>query len=112
MTCSIAFQEAAREADPVLLEPVMGVSITTPEEYLGEVMGDLGGREAKIEGTDLEEGFHVVGAKTPLSKMFGYATDLRSISQGRATFYMEFSHYQEVADKVTQDIILRGKWIL
>lgn len=112
MAASIAFQEAARAADAVLLEPVMEVSVTTPEEYLGEVMGDLTGREAKIEGTELEDRFHVVKAKTPLSKMFGYATDVRSLSQGRATYYMEFSHYQEVPEKVTEDIILRGKWIL
>lgn len=93
---SIAFKGAAKKADPVLLEPIMKVEVVTPEEYLGDVMGDLSSRRGHIEGMGQRAGAQFVSAKVPLSQMFGYATDLRSMSQGRANYSMEFDCYREV----------------
>ncbi len=101
---SIAFQDAARKAKPVLLEPIMKVEITTPEDYLGDVMGDVSSRRGMIEETANRGTAKVIRAKIPLSEMFGYVNNLRSLSQGRASYSMEFSHYDPAPSNVTEDI--------
>jgi len=102
---SMAFKEAMRKASPVLLEPYMKVEITTPEEYLGDVMGDANSRRGRIEGFSDRNGIKVVDAFVPLSEMFGYATTLRSMTQGRASYSMEFHHYEKVPNNVAEKII-------
>ena len=102
---SIALKEGARKAQPVLLEPVMNVEVVTPDDYLGDVMGDLSSRRGKIGGMTQRSSAQVVGASVPLSEMFGYATSLRSISQGRAVYTMQFSHYEEVPGSKTAEIV-------
>ncbi|NQV37743.1 MAG: elongation factor G [Candidatus Marinimicrobia bacterium] len=104
---SMAIQEACRKASPVLMEPVMTVEVVTPDEYLGDVMGDISSRRGKIDGMTQRKDAQVINASVPLSKMFGYATDLRSITQGRAVFHMEFSHYQKVPSSIETEIIER-----
>jgi elongation factor G len=108
---SIAFKDAARKANPVLLEPIMGVEVVTPEEYMGDVMGDLNARRGKIEGMNPRKDAQVIKAGVPLSEMFGYSTVLRSMTQGRAIYSMELSHYDEVPRSVADQIIekVRGK---
>ncbi|MFZ1081543.1 MAG: elongation factor G [Candidatus Kryptoniota bacterium] len=108
---SIAFKEGAKKADPVLLEPIMDVEVVTPEEYLGDVMGDLNSRRGRIEGIGARKDAQVVKAMVALSEMFGYATSLRSMTQGRAIFTMQFSHYDEVPRSIAEQIIekVRGK---
>lgn len=108
---SIAFKEGAKKADPVLLEPIMNVEVVTPEEYLGDVMGDLNSRRGRIEGIGSRKDAQVVKAMVALSEMFGYATSLRSMTQGRAIFTMQFSHYDEVPRSIAEQIIekVRGK---
>lgn len=101
---SLAFQKAARQADPVLLEPVMAVEATTPEEYMGDVMGDLNSRRGQISEMTDRGIAKVVRAKVPLAEMFGYATDLRSMTQGRASYSMEFSNYAKVPKNVEEKI--------
>ena len=101
---SIAFQAGAKKAKPVLLEPIMGVEVVTPEEYLGDVMGDLNSRRGKIEGFTARKDAQVIKAKVPLSEMFGYATVLRSMSQGRAIYTMQFEHYDEVPKSIAEEI--------
>ncbi|HLX32363.1 MAG TPA: elongation factor G [Gaiellaceae bacterium] len=105
---SIAFKEAMKRAKPKLLEPVMLVEVTTPEEYLGDVMGNLNSRRGRVEGMQPVGNAQVVRAIVPLAEMFGYATDIRSMSQGRATFHMEFDHYEEVPQSIASDIIDSG----
>ena len=102
---SIAFKEAAKKANPILLEPFMEVEVVTPEEYLGDVMGDLNSRRGKIEGFTARKGAQVIRALVPLAEMFGYATILRSMTQGRALYTMQFSHYQEVPKTIADQII-------
>jgi elongation factor G len=102
---SMGFKEGARRASPVLLEPIMGVEVVTPEEYLGDVMGDLSSRRGHIEGMSQRAGAQVIKAKVPLSEMFGYSTDLRSMTQGRANYAMEFHDYAEVPKNVADEII-------
>ncbi len=102
---SIGFKEGARRADPYILEPIMSVEITTPEEYMGAVMGDLNSRRGRIEGMTERGGAQIVSAKVPLAEMFGYSTDLRSMTQGRASYSMEFSHYEEVPRNIAEEII-------
>jgi elongation factor G len=102
---SIALQSAVKRADPVLLEPTMKLAITIPAEFFGDVIGDLSSRRAKVEETEDRDNAKIINAKTPLSGMFGYATDLRSLTQGRGTFTMEFSHYEEVPRNIAQEII-------
>ena len=87
---------ALRKANPQLLEPLMEVEVTTPDDFLGDVMGDLNSRRGQVEGMEPRGNAQVVKAKVPLAEMFGYATDLRSMTQGRATYSMQFSHYQPV----------------
>jgi elongation factor G len=104
---SMALKEAARQASPVLLEPIMSVEVVTPEEYLGDVIGDLASRRGRVEGMEARGPSQVVRALVPLSDMFGYATDLRSRTQGRATYTMQFNSYQEVPDAVAREIVAR-----
>ena len=108
---SMAFKEAARKADPVILEPIMEVEVVTPEEYMGDVMGDLSSRRGKIEGMSPRKDAQVIRAAVPLSEMFGYSTALRSMTQGRAIYSMELSHYDETPRSVADQIIekVRGK---
>ncbi len=102
---SIGFKEGARKASPVLLEPIMKVEVVTPEDYMGDVIGDLNRRRGIILGMDENPSGKVVTAEVPLAEMFGYATDVRSMSQGRASYAMEFLHYSEVPSNVAKDII-------
>jgi elongation factor G len=104
---SMAFKEAARKGGPVLLEPLMDVEVVVPGEYVGEVIGDLNGRRGRIVGTVLRADAQVVAAQVPLSNMFGYATALRSATQGRAIYSMQFSRYQEVPKKIAEEVIAR-----
>jgi elongation factor G len=104
---SMAFKKAARQAKPVLLEPVERVEVVTPEDYMGDVIGDLSSRRGKVEGMEQRGNSHVVRALVPLAEMFGYATDLRSRTQGRATYTMQFDSYQKVPESIAQEITAR-----
>jgi len=106
---SMAMKEAVMKASPVLLEPMMKVEVEVPENFLGDVMGDLNSRRGQIEGMGSEQGIAKVTAKVPLAEMFGYATDIRSKTQGRGIFSMEFSHYDEVPRNVAEAIIAKSK---
>ena len=108
---SMAIQEACKKAGPVLMEPMMKVEVVVPEEYLGDVMGDINSRRGNIDSMGQRKDAHVLSAIVPLAKMFGYATDLRSITQGRAVFHMEFSNFKEVPNSVKEEIIekIHGK---
>ncbi len=105
---SMAFKEALKRAKPKLLEPVMLVEVTTPEDYLGDVMGNLNGRRGRVEGMEPVGNAQVIRAMVPLAEMFGYATDIRSMSQGRATFHMEFDHYEEVPQSIASELVDSG----
>ena len=105
---SMAFKKAMRLARPVLLEPIMGVEVVTPEDYMGDVIGDLSARRGRVEGMEQRGSSHVIRAQVPLSDMFGYATDLRSRTQGRATYTMQFNSYQEVPESISREIIARA----
>jgi elongation factor G len=104
---SMAFKEAARKAKPVLLEPIMAVECVTPDDYMGDVMGDLSSRRGRIEGMEGRGNSQVIRAQVPLSEMFGYSTDLRSRTQGRATYTMQFNSYQQVPQNVADEIVKR-----
>ncbi|MBX3280524.1 MAG: elongation factor G [Acidobacteria bacterium] len=104
---SIAFKEAAKKASPVLLEPVMKVEIVTPEEYMGSITGDLSSRRGRIEGMNLRPGTQIITAMVPLAEMFGYETDLRSMTQGRAASTMHFARYEEAPKSVSEEIIAK-----
>jgi len=106
---SMAFKEGARKAGPVILEPIMKVEVTTPDEYMGDVMGDLSSRRGKIEGMFQRSDAQVIKAMVPLSEMFGYATSMRSMTQGRAIYNMEFDHYAEVPKSVAEQIVEKYK---
>src|SRR5437867_1066029 len=106
---SMAVKEAARQAQPVLLEPIMDVEVVTPADYMGDVIGDLSARRGKIGGMTQRADAHVVAASVPLSEMFGYSTTLRSMSQGRAVYSMQFSHYQEVPKQKAEEIVSKVK---
>jgi len=106
---SMAFKEGARKAGPIILEPIMAVEVVTPEEYLGDVMGDLNSRRGKIEGMNPRKDAQVVKATVPLAEMFGYATQLRSMTQGRALFTMQFSHYEATPKSISDQIIEKVK---
>ncbi|MFH1196384.1 MAG: elongation factor G [bacterium] len=101
---SMGFREGARKADPIVLEPVMSIEIITPEEYLGDVMGDINSRRGKIEGFMARKDAQVIKARAPLSEMFGYATSLRSMTQGRAIYTMQFSHYSQLPKSITDEL--------
>ena len=105
IAASMAFKEACRQAKPVLLEPIMRVEIVVPEEYMGDVIGDVNSRRGRLEGMDDQSGMKIIKAFIPLSEMFGYATDLRSKTQGRGTYSMEPSHYEEVPKSVLEAIV-------
>jgi elongation factor G len=102
---SMAFKEACRKAQPVVLEPIMKVSVIVPEEYMGDVMGDISGRRGNILGMEPRNGSTQVDANVPLSQMFGYATDLRSRTQGRGQYAMEPSHYVELPKSIQQELV-------
>ena len=105
---SMAFKDAMKRAKPILLEPMMAVEVTTPEDYLGDVMGNLNSRRGRIESMNPVGNAQVIKASVPLSQMFGYATDIRSMSQGRATFHMDFDHYEEVPQSIASEIVEQG----
>lgn len=105
IAASMAFKDLSRKAGPVLLEPVMKVEVVAPEEYTGDVMGDLSSRRGKVEGMDMRGGAQVIRCMVPLKEMFGYATQLRSITQGRATYTMHFDHYEQVPNNIAEEII-------
>jgi elongation factor G len=102
---SMAFKEAAKNAQPVLLEPMMKVQVEVPEEYLGDVMGDINRRRGQLRDMELKNGQQTINAVVPLAEMFGYATDLRSLTQGRGIFIMELSHYDEVPKFIADKIV-------
>ena len=104
---SMAFKEAMRQADPVLMEPVMSVEVVMPEEYMGDVIGDLSARRGKVEGMGVRANARVIKAYVPLAEMFGYATDLRSKTSGRASYTMTFDHYEEVSRDVAEKLLKR-----
>ncbi len=106
---SMAVKDAAKKAGPVLLEPVMAVEVVTPEEYMGDVIGDLSSRRGKVEGMEQRGTSQVVRALVPLADMFGYATDLRSRTQGRATYTMQFSAYHQVPESIAREIVARAR---
>jgi len=106
---SMAIKDGAKKASPALLEPMMKVEVEVPEDFIGNVIGDLNSRRGQIEGQETEEGLAKVTAKVPLAEMFGYATDIRSKTQGRGIFSMEFSHYEEVPRSVAEDIIAKNQ---
>jgi len=104
---SMAFKEAMRKAGPVLLEPIMSVEVVVPEEFMGDVIGDISSRRGKVLGMDTRPAAQAIDARVPLAQMFGYATDLRSMTQGRATYTMQFSHYEPVPTAVAEGIIAK-----
>jgi len=102
---SMGFKEGFGKAGPVLLEPIMKVEIVTPEDYLGDVMGDVSRRRGILQGQDDSPSGKIINAMIPLGEMFGYATSLRSMSQGRATFTMEFDHYAEAPSNIVDEVV-------
>jgi elongation factor G len=102
---SMAFKEAMKRAKPKLLEPVMAVEVVTPEDYLGDVLGDLNSRRGRVEGIEPRGNAQAIRARVPLATMFGYATDLRSTTQGRATFTMQFDRYEDVPQSIAGEIV-------
>lgn len=107
IAASMGFREACRKADPVLLEPIMQVEVVVPEEYLGAVVGDLNSRRGRIASIDARGGSQVIRVAVPLATMFGYATDLRSMTQGRATHTMQFARYEEVPPAISEEIMAK-----
>lgn len=105
IAASIGFKEAMKKASPVILEPIMKVEVVVPEEYMGDVMGDLNSRRGRVEGMEARGNTQVIRSYVPLKEMFGYATNLRSLSQGRATYTMIFNHYEEVPSNIAEEII-------
>ncbi len=107
IAASMGFKDGMRRANPILLEPIMDVEVVTPEQFMGDVIGDLNSRRGKILGMETRGGFNVVSSKVPLAQMFGYSTDIRSKTQGRATFTMQFSHYEQVPNSVKEEIVAK-----
>jgi elongation factor G len=108
IAASMGFKEGFAKASPVLLEPIMKVEVVTPEDYMGDVMGDLSRRRGVLQGSDDSPSGKVINAMVPLGEMFGYATSLRSMTQGRATFTMEFDHYAEAPANIAEAIIKKS----
>ena len=106
---SMGFKEGAAKAGPVLLEPIMAVEVVCPEEYMGDIIGDLNSRRGRVQGMNMRGSARVISAQVPLSEMFGYATDIRSKTQGRATYTMQFAHYEEVPKNIAEQIIAKVK---
>jgi elongation factor G len=104
---SMAFQDAAKKAKPVLLEPVMKVEVVVPKDYMGDVMGDLASRRGRIQAQEDRGGTQIINARVPLSEMFGYATDLRSRTQGRATYSMHFERYEQAPQAVSDEVVAK-----
>ena len=102
---SMAFKEALRKADAALMEPMMKVEVVVPEEYMGDVLGDISARRGRVTGMDMHAGMHSIDGIVPLSEMFGYATDLRSKTQGRGNYTMQFAHYEEVPHNIADKIL-------
>ena len=102
---SLAFKEASRRAKPALLEPIFAVEVVTPAEYMGDVIGDLNRRRGRVNGMEPRGNAQVISAHVPLSEMFGYATDVRTMSQGRATYTMQFDKYEEVPPNIAEKVI-------
>ena len=109
VAASLALKEAAKKCNPVILEPIMKVEVVMPEEYLGDIMGDITSRRGRVEGMEARGNAQVVSAQVPLSEMFGYATSLRSSTQGRGTYSMVFDHYEEVPKSISEEIIKKNK---
>ena len=105
---SMAFKEGAKKAGPQILEPIMSTEVITPEDWMGDVIGDLNSRRGRVSGMEDRLGMKVIAAAVPLAEMFGYANDLRSRTQGRATYTMEFSHYDAVPNSIAEDIIAKA----
>jgi elongation factor G len=106
---SMAIKDAVMKAAPVILEPLMKVEVEAPDNFLGNVIGDLNSRRGQIEGQEADRGVAKIAAKVPLGEMFGYATTIRSSTQGRGTFSMEFSHYDEVPRNIAEAIVSKNK---
>ena len=106
---SMGFKEGCSKAGPVLLEPIMSVEVVVPEDYMGQVVGDLNSRRGRIMGMENRAGAQVITSMVPLAQMFGYATDLRSATQGRATYTMTFDHYEQIPKSVSEEIIAKVK---
>jgi elongation factor G len=109
IAASMCLKEAARRAKPIILEPVMKTEVVSPEDYISNVIGDINSRRARILGMEPRSGVQVLTAHTPLAEMFGYSTDLRSATQGRASYTMEFDHYEPVPSSVSEEIIAKAK---
>src|SRR5437899_11517636 len=109
MAASMGFSEGCRKADVVLLQPIMKVEVLVPQEYMGDVIGNLNARRGKIQGIKVRAGSQAVEAAVPLSEMFGYATDLRSRTQGRATYSMEFDRYEPIPQQLAGEIIAKNR---
>jgi elongation factor G len=100
----LAFREAARKAKPVLLEPIFKIEVIAPEEYMGDIIGDISSRRGRIEGTEMRSGAAAVRGMVPLAEMFGYATDLRSGTQGRGVYTMQFDHFEKLPESLVEKI--------
>ena len=105
---SMAFKDAAQKAKPVLLEPVMRVEVVVPEEFMGDIIGDLNSRRGHIQSMDARGGTQIINARVPLSEMFGYATEMRSRTQGRATYSMHFDRYEQAPNHISDEVV-KGK---
>jgi elongation factor G len=105
---SMAFQDASKKAKPVLLEPVMSVEVVTPEEYMGDIIGDLTSRRGRVQHMEPRGNVQVISCKVPLAEMFGYATDVRSLSQGRASYTMQFAAYEQAPKNVSEEIVAKA----
>jgi elongation factor G len=104
---SMAFQDAAKKAKPVLLEPVMRVEVVVPKEYMGDIMGQISSKRGQILSQDERGGSQIINARVPLAEMFGYATDLRSRTQGRASYSMHFDRYEQAPNNVSEEVVAR-----
>ena len=104
IAASMAFREACKKAKPVLLEPIFKIEVTVPEDYMGDVIGDISSRRGRIEGSDMNNGAVAVRGMVPLSEMFGYATDLRSKTQGRGVYVMQFDHFEKLPDSLVEKV--------
>jgi elongation factor G len=109
IAASMALKDGVRKGRPNILEPIMKVEVTMAEEYLGSVLGDLNARRGRVEGMEARGNAQVVKAYVPLSNMFGYATDLRSSTQGRASYSMEFDHYEPLPNSIAEEIIAKNR---
>ena len=105
---SMAFQDACKRARPVIMEPIMAVEAVTPEEYMGSIVGDITSRRGRIQSMEARGNAQVISARVPLSEMFGYATDLRSMSQGRANYTMQFAAYEQAPKSVSEEIVAKA----